>query len=169
MLTRIRKAALPAAVYLLFVAFLLVLFLHPQRCSFEKNLEKATVEGIGQADNNQYIFSIEENAINQDDPFLMAEIRGWLVQKGEEYGKPIPMEILLSGKSGTFSVRLYREKRLDVPYLDQRDTESKDLYVGFLAKFPGLEVPKGNYKIGFLLEEDTGKSVLWTKEVLSVT
>lgn len=161
------RILIPFAAYILFFILLGSIFFHPVRCSFEKEI--TAYEGSGNlATEEDYCFGIDTAEIDNDDYFKLAQIRGWLVKKNEERYGPVGAELLIKSNSDAYKVKLYSEKRLDVYYTDQSDGDSKNVYVGFIAKFPTDHLPKGEYQIGFLVKENSHDSILWTEKFFTI-
>lgn len=161
------RIVIPLSVYLLFFLAMGYLYFHPIRCAYERNITEISENSYATC-SGEYIYEVESSTVDYKDPFYLAQVQGWLIQpKGNFYG-PVNAEIVLSSETAAYSVRAYAVKRADVYYLDQSNPKSKDLRVGFLARFPTEQFPAGVYKIGFLVNEQGTASVLWTESELSI-
>ena len=137
-------------------------------CPYSRCISRVTLSARPASEKSEYISDIEEVTIDHEDPFELAEVKGWLVEpKGEYYGKA-DAKLLLYSDDTSYSVRLFWEKRTDVIYMDQSDPNSKDLNVGFMAYFPIDELEKGDYTIGFLVNSGGNEDVILTSDTISV-
>lgn len=165
---KILRFIVPSIVYLLFFTMLSKIYFHQDKCSYEQNIMEIAIN-THTIEFGKYIYDVEDPTIDFDDPFHLAQVRGWLIQpKGEFYG-PADADLILASETSAYKVQMYSEKRLDVYYMDQSDPNSKDLFVGFFARFPTKQLPAGEYKVGFLIKENGEESVLWSESLLCVS
>lgn len=156
-------------VYLLFFVCLGMLFFHPVQCPYERNVSKINITET-KISKNSYAWAIEEKKINYDDPFHLARVSGWIAKPDGKYYVPVSAYLILYSESEdiAYKVRLYEEKRTDIPGLNQSVPNSELLFVGFFAQFPTKNIQKEKYRIGFLLDENNIDCIVWSDSVFSV-
>lgn len=164
---KICAVCLPVLVYGLFLAELILVIRHPVRCPYERTVSEYSAE-FTQAQKEEYVCGLDRHEVNEGDLFRTAEVSGWLVQKENGRWKPVAADILLESADKSYKVHSYSVKRSDVYYMDQSDSDSKDLYVGHLSRFPAAVLEAGEYKIGFLIEENREPAVYWTEETIVI-
>ena len=161
------KLAATALPCLAAAALLVWVFASMGKCPYARNISKVDVGALSAIEDSVYICDIEEAAVDQADPFELAKIRGWIVEpKGEYYGVAAA-KLLLYSDSAAYSVKVFREKRADVIYMDQSDPDSRELNVGFTAYFSIDEIEKGEYTIGFLVKDGTGERAVLTSDTFT--
>lgn len=164
---KIYAACLPVLAYGMFIAELILIIGHPVRCPYEKNISEYEEETVRMPE-GEYVCGFDRHEVNEEDPFLTAEVSGWLARQENGRWKPVTAQLLLAGADKSYKVRSYGVKRADVYYTEQSDPDSRDLYIGHLSRFPASVLETGEYRLGFLLEESGEPAVYWTEDTITV-
>ena len=153
-------------VYLLFIIEIIFIYNNLGVCSFEhdvKLLDNATLTSTA----GEYIYEVENNFVNEADVYKLVTISGYLVGKENDDYFPVNAKLLLLSDDKKYEIYLHQVQRSDIVYVDQSNRNSKDLFAGWLCKFPANSVEAGEYKIGFIIHEN-GNSLLMTDRTITI-
>ena len=165
MKSKIFNIMVPFFAYILFFLFLSNVYFHSVCCPFEKNISEVSVKNMDMA-TEEYIYSIENSIVDENDLFRIAQISGWIVKRNEASYMPLSAELILASNDMAYRIILQRKERKDIWNLKRSD---KKYMAGYCATFPSVRLDNGDYTIGFIVNENNREAVLWTDEKISIS
>lgn len=163
---KIKKRFAIICVYLCFGLAISLLFRQSGMiCALERNVCDIDIDKYCVLETG-YIYGIDRVNLDQDETYKMGLISGWYAENEGQYFYPAAEALVLSSENNSYEVKIYRETRPDLLWLDQ--TKEKNTQVGFTARFPSENIQEGEYRIGFVSKQNGKNIIAWTNEYVTI-